>query len=294
MLPDSPLEYDLQPGATRENTVPKTGKTWQYQINSDGFRGEDFATRNSGKRILFVGDSYTFGWAVDQEQVLPESVERELAKLPYELEVDACNLGVSGYNTFQEYHLLNQVIDRYSPDLVVLGFVMNDAEPQQTVTTQPSSHYKFVSSWLFAYIKVQINHYVYEGEPVLNTGIIDPLIEYDAAMKANGPDWLESRQAFSQLVVLCHSRDIPLIVVIYPDYTRPFDKRYPFSAIHAEVVGWADEHDVRAVDMLQYMRNKDHKEYRVEGDGHPNERAFAETARVIAPMIYEYLGRSAL
>ncbi len=28
MLPDSPLEYELYPGVTRENRIPDTGQTW--------------------------------------------------------------------------------------------------------------------------------------------------------------------------------------------------------------------------------------------------------------------------
>jgi hypothetical protein len=41
--------------------------------------------------------------------------------------------------------------------------------------------------------------------------------------------------------------------------------------------------------MLRYVNGKNYKEYRVEGDGHPNGRSFTETAQVLAPIIYEYL-----
>jgi hypothetical protein len=59
--------------------------------------------------------------------------------------------------------------------------------------------------------------------------------------------------------------------------------------IHEEVLRWATENGVQAVDMLQYMQDKDSKRYKVEGDGHPNGRAFDETAQIIALLIYEYL-----
>lgn len=289
MLPDSPLEYELYPGVSRENRIPDTGVTWNYRINSDGFRGEDFDSEADRKRVLFIGDSYTFGWAVDQDEVLTESVKRVLVKPPYKLEIDAYNLGVPGYNTVQEYYLLNQVVDRYAPALVVLGYVMNDLEPQRSVPERPSVRYKYVISWLLAFIKEQINYYIYDGKPILNTGIntnTSPRI----TIRENGPKWAEGHQAFTDIVALCNSRSIPFLVVIFPSHNYAFDNRYPFRIIHKKVLMWADENGVRAVDMLRYMKSKNkNKEYRVEGDGHPNGRSFDEAAQVLAPIIYEYL-----
>jgi hypothetical protein len=289
LLLDSPLEYALIPGVTRENRIPGTGKTWHYRINSDGFRGEDFDTVKERKRVLFLGDSYSFGWAVDQDKVLTEAIERELAKPPYNLDISAYNLGVPGYNTFHEYQLLIQVVDRYTPDMVVLGYVLNDAKPQQNGPQRPSVRYKYVTSWLFAYVKEQINYYIFEGESVLNTGVVDVLADFRTIMEENGPAWAESRQAFSHMIALCKKRNLPFLVVIYPDYTQAFDDTYLYEAIHQEVSGWAEKAGVGTVDMLTYVKGKDARKYRVKGDGHPNGRAFAEAAQVLAPVIYESL-----
>lgn len=289
MLPDNPLEYGLHPGVSRENRVPDSGLTWSYRINADGFRGDDFDVESGRRRVLFVGDSYTFGWGVEQEEVLTRAVERALARPPFELEVDAFNLGVPGYNTVQEFHLLNQVLDRFSPDLVVLCYVMNDAQPQQNVHERPSIRYQYVSSWLFAFIKEQINGHFYEGRPVLHTGINVPDKDFLAAVEENQPKWLAGRRAFADMVALSRSRDIPFMVVIFPSYNWAFDARYPFRRIHAEVGGWADELGVTSLDLLPYLETRDAAAYRVEGDGHPNARAFEEAARVLAPVIHDYL-----
>ncbi len=291
-LPDSPLEYELHREAFRENRIPDTGQTWQYRTNTHGFRGEDFDPRDNRKRVLFIGDSYTFGWAVNQDEVLTEYVEQVLAQPPYGLEINAYNLGVPGYNTVQEYHLLNKVIEHYAADLVVLGYVMNDGEPQQNVPVRPSIRYKYVSSWLLAYIKDNLNHYIFNGDSILESGI-NLNTKYLLAAKENGPKWAEGRQAFTDMVALCHSRGIPFLVVIHPDYTKPFGDRYPYRMIHEEVSSWADEQQVTVVDMLEHIKDKNNKNYNVEGDGHPNGRAFSETAQVIAPLIYGYLEGSA-
>jgi lysophospholipase L1-like esterase len=293
MLPDSPLEYALYPGVSRENRIPDTGQTWSYRINADGFRGADFDSESSRKRVLFVGDSYTFGWAVDEDEVLTEAVKRVLVNPPYNVDIEAYNLGVPGYNTFQEYYLLNQVIDRYAPALVVLGYVMNDAEPQRNVPERPSVRYKYVNSWLLAFIKEQLNYYVYAGKPILHTGINSNLDNPRLSVQENGPKWAEGHQAFEDMAALCNKREVPFLVVIFPSHNYAFDDRYPMRMIHEKVLKWADENGVRAVDMLRHVQGKNYKEFRVEGDGHPNGRSFAETANVLAPIIYESLEGSA-
>jgi lysophospholipase L1-like esterase len=289
MLPDSPLEYQLHPGVSRENVIPDTGSVWTYQINSEGFRGDDFDVRDDRKRVLFIGDSYTFGWGVGQEDVLTRSVERVLAKPPYKLRINAYNLGVPGYNTVQEYHLLTQVLDQYAPSLVVLGYVMNDAQPQHNVHVRPSIHYKYVASWLLAFVRERINYHIYENEPVLTTGVNAPDADYLGAVKENAPKWAAGRQAFEDMVSLCKSRNIPFLVVIFPSYNMPFADRYPFRRIHTEVSLLAENQGVKAVDILPFLEKKDYREFRVEGDGHPNARAFKQTAEILAPLIYEYL-----
>jgi len=291
MLPDDPVEYALQPGVSRENLIPKTGKTWSYRINSEGFRGDDFDVASDPTRVLFIGDSYMFGWAVQQEEVFPRAVERALAGPPYSLDISAYNLGVPGYNTIQESYLLAGAVDRYSPSLVVLGYVMNDAQPQQNVHERPAVRYRYVSSWLLAFIKERINDLFFHGEAVLHSGVNIPDTDFLVAVRENQPKWVDGQRAFAAMAALCRERNIPLLLVVFPSYNKPFDDSYPFREIHSAVMAWARDQGVDAVDLLPRMGGKDFREYRVKGDGHPNGRAFEEAARVLAPVIYGILER---
>jgi hypothetical protein len=196
---------------------------------------------------------------------------------------------VPGYNTFHEFHLLKQVIEQYAPALVVLGYVMNDAEPQRNVPERPSVRYKYVNSWLLAFVKEQLNYYVYDDKPILNTGINNNQDSPQLSVQEDGPKWAETQQAFVDMVTLCNKHGIPFLLVIFPSHNYAFNDRYPLRMIHEKVLRWADENGVRAVDMLRYMKGKNYKEFRVEGDGHPNGRSFTETAQVLAPIIYETL-----
>ena len=82
MLENNSLEYSLRPGVSRENKIPDTENVWRYRINSNGFRDNEFSTKGAFQRVLFVGDSYTFGWGVDQADILSDLVESELAAEP--------------------------------------------------------------------------------------------------------------------------------------------------------------------------------------------------------------------
>ena len=286
MLPDSPLEYVLRPGVNRENEVLESGIKWSYQLNADGFRDDEFDVQSNQKRVLFVGDSYTFGWGVDQQEVLPYRLEQLLAGPPYAMDVEIYNLGVPGYNTLQEFHMLNQVLDRYSPELVLLGYVMNDAQPQANVHERPSVRYRYVRSWLLAFIKEQYNYYMHEGETVLATGLNLPDKDFVASVVENQPKWVASRQALTDMAGLARSRDIPFILVVFPSFNMHLDRRYPFRLIHDEVNAWSSEAGVASVDLLDYLKNIDREASRVPGDGHPNGKAFESAAEVLAPIVY--------
>ncbi len=292
MLPDSPLEYVLRPGVKRENEVAKSGIKWSYQLNADGFRDDEFDVQSNKKRVLFVGDSYAFGWGVDQQEVLPYQLEQLLAGPPYAMDVDIYNLGVPGYNTVQEFHLLNQVLDRYSPELVMLGYVMNDAQPQANVHERPSVRYRYVRSWLLAFIKEQYNYYMHEGEAVLATGLNLPDKDFVASVVENQPKWIATRQALTDMAGLARSRDIPFILVVFPSFNMHLDRRYPFRPIHDEVNAWSAEAGVTSVDLLDYLQSIDREAYRVSGDGHPNGKAFESAAEVLAPVVYGVLETS--
>jgi len=71
------------------------------------------------RRILFLGDSNTFGSHVRPEETFVEVVDELLP------EVDAINLGVPGYTSFQGRKMLESALD-LAPDIVVISFNFND------------------------------------------------------------------------------------------------------------------------------------------------------------------------
>jgi lysophospholipase L1-like esterase len=75
-------------------------------------------------RILLLGDSHTFGWALAYEDGWGARLERELSGKGGRVEV--INTGVPGYNTGQEAAWLRAHGLSYQPDCVLVLFCGND------------------------------------------------------------------------------------------------------------------------------------------------------------------------
>ncbi len=105
-------------------------RRWSIAIDSRGFREREFEERKTPGtfRVLCLGDSWTFGANVDQGKTYPRALEHRLRRAHPDLRVEVLNLGVLGYSSFQGRRLLESRALAFDPDLIVLGFGMNDGQ----------------------------------------------------------------------------------------------------------------------------------------------------------------------
>src|SRR5689334_11908014 len=116
---DNDVDYRLRPNARGEMSSPEYAVT--LRVNSLGFRGEEVsANKTPGiRRVLFLGDSYTFGHGLVENETLPAVVGQALQKkLPGQYEV--INGGVYGYSTANELDLFLKYGRPLKPDIVVI------------------------------------------------------------------------------------------------------------------------------------------------------------------------------
>ena len=92
-------------------------------INKFGFRGGDNPLKNNGNklRIMAIGDSFTFGIGVEEEETYIKKLESCL-RGKISAPIEGLNFGVGAYGTIQEY-LIFQKFRYLKPDLVILGFL---------------------------------------------------------------------------------------------------------------------------------------------------------------------------
>ncbi len=121
--PSEIYDYELVPGSTG------FGKDGEFiSINSWGMRDNEVAKdrRPGVKRIAVIGDSFTFGMGVDLEDTYVKQLERLLGGQGISVEV--LNFGVGGYNMWQYRIVLEQRVLGFNPDLIVVGFFLDDLE----------------------------------------------------------------------------------------------------------------------------------------------------------------------
>lgn len=131
------LSYEMKPSFRK--VLPHLDAKVIYETNSWGFRGGEFKREKDPAkvRIAVLGDSIAFGIGIDYEQTFPRLLERSLRGRGVEAEV--YNFGVVGYNTIQEYELLKTVVFSTSPDIIILGYTLNDAAAQKDWEFEPNA-----------------------------------------------------------------------------------------------------------------------------------------------------------
>ena len=283
----APQVFEFKPNAT--GVFPgsiDTTRTFPYRTNAHGLRDRDRSTKTPGtKRVLVLGDSYTWGYAVAEEEAYPHVAERLLKERGHP-EIEVINAGIPDYNSRQQRVLLERLMPVYEPDAVVLAYVMNDAEPSTALPTPPDETYRHANSWFLAELADVANRHLFKRR-VLETHKDTVSGNYLDGFAERSPKWQDSKQALREMHDLCSAARIPFGIVILPDFTQAFDGRYGFQPIHDAVASWGRELAVPVYDQLIPLRGEDHAALMVPWDGHPNAEAHRRLAEFLVGRILE-------
>ena len=104
--------------------------SYRYHLSGLGLRGPDYGPKEENEfRIVLLGDSFAFGWALNEGDTIARVLENMLRKACPAAHVTVINAGVPGYSIWQERDLLNEVIMPLAPDHVVhVIFPTNDLD----------------------------------------------------------------------------------------------------------------------------------------------------------------------
>ncbi|MBJ02167.1 MAG: hypothetical protein CMK00_04760 [Planctomycetes bacterium] len=153
------LTVSTNPDIVYELTPGSHGTAWgcDVQINSHGFRDREYslAPPEGAFRVAVLGDSITFGNHMPASATFTEQLEARMA----DQGVEVLNLGVGGYDTLNEAALLEEHGVSFSPDLVVIGYCINDVGVYSTNLTYIKSLERYSSAIynlrVFQYMGVQ-------------------------------------------------------------------------------------------------------------------------------------------
>ncbi len=108
-------------------------------VNRDGLRDVEHAVaRTAGvPRVACLGDSVTFGYGLPREMAYPARLAALLAGRGGRSEV--MNVSLPGWSTRQQRIAYHRIVRPYQPDVVLLGFCLNDvAELQNNLGRPPT------------------------------------------------------------------------------------------------------------------------------------------------------------
>jgi hypothetical protein len=174
----------------------------QVRTNDVGLREGPIATEAEGATtVLFIGDSFTFGWGVAEEQRYSEVLVRLMAERRPGIQLRIVNAGHWMYTFDQQLVLMKEMIERYQPAVVVQGFY-----------------------WM--HVRTLFNHRLVRAPDGTLQAVEDSKIKVsDRGVLKFRSDWLERPPLNSQLVVLIArwllNRDLHERVGDTVDYMRP-------------------------------------------------------------------------
>ena len=251
--------------------------------NSRGYRDrERTVARPPGvRRVVSLGDSFAWGASVEFEDAYPQRLERGLSRRRREA-WEVVNLALPGMNTVDHAAQLAGEGMAYGPDVVLVGYVLNDSEDSQAAEARravdwsqpPHAPGPLDRSALFRMIRGRLWATAENRRRVSG---------YKSMYADDAPGWVAARKALKTMGALCRERGVPLVVAIFPLFGNPLGDDYPFAGIHAKVAEAAGEAGARVVDLLPAYRGLRWELLVVDGvdDEHPNEIAHRIAAGVI-------------
>lgn len=252
------------------------------RTNSLGFRSPEISEKAADgvARIAFVGDSIAFGWGVAEQETF---VHRVLAALNAAgRKVDGYNLGVGNYNTLQELTLFRDVGARLKPDIIVLCYFINDAEPMP--------HYgdnnwfdEHSAAWVVFHYRLDSLFRQFGEAP-------DWKRYYRELYEPNADGWAKTRAALGGFADVANDLNARLVVFNIPEL-REF-KPYPFPDVTAKVRAVVEKKGVPFIDLLPSVENLVPSSLWVTvPDPHPNGTADAAFAKQMVPEITAILDK---
>lgn|GEM_PF-2975070 len=225
---DPELRYELEPDTRCSAST----------TNSLGMldRARQLANPEGALRIACLGDSVGGDCLLPTHNVCAALETAMTAK--HGAPVEVLNFSVPGYNTIQEARALETKAAPFSPEAVVVLYVINDPYPDLAISHHLPGHLKF-------------EHLLYSAALGLlgRIGIGDQIGKEVGRLYDDPRAWAVVENGFARIAAVGQARKIPVIVAIFPMFlTRPSPS---LPAIYRRVAAEATRHGLIAIDLSE-------------------------------------------
>lgn len=192
---------DLNPGIDyfwRDHDSPRNSLGWK----------EREVEPKRGPRILVLGDSFVEGAGVSRAQRFTD----QLAAL-YRSEatdVHVLNAGACGFDTLHEAERLEAQGDRVQPDLIVLGYCLNDAEGANP------EHRQKASVWTRFFLRKARSYFYYRAWNTVRGLLRSYAKTLQSEYGDESPGWSRVVDGFDRIRAWAKPRGVPVAVLVMP------------------------------------------------------------------------------
>lgn len=251
------------------------------RTNRHGWRDREWGPKSPDRpRILLLGDSFVLGLNVPLDLLLGRQIEQKLGAGS-----EVCMAGCIYYNTTNELEIARRLVPLLQPDLILVAYVMNDAEPNHT-TESAYQIYHEIEAWLTARSRLlfftrRAVHFLVTGTQH-RTGAHD----YTEALYADAqPGWIENQRALRDFGELSRTTGIPVGFIIWPAL-HYLDENHPYKPLYAKIEEVLRKAGVSHLNLLPFFLSQPPESLWVSKfDTHPNARAYAIAAEATRDFI---------
>lgn len=263
--------------------------TWDERfagLNSLGWRDHEFTVEKPSNtfRILVIGDSLTFGEGVKRiDDLYTEIIQSKLNRASGTVRYEVLNVSMRGWNAAQYLRALKDRGLAYQPDLVVLGFFLNDIEYKKSNRPKHLSILPDSVHWLLS----RVSYLYWHTHNILNRQFngkknIEYFLSYTSP---ESPDWKRFSSIWSEILGGCRENGIRTLVVILPELFMLGDD-HPFRDVYENVANLSRGCGASVLDLFPVVKGLNPRELWVgRTDPHPNEKA----QKVFADGIYRFM-----
>lgn len=247
-------------------------------------------------RILVLGDSFTWGAGVHEEDAYPFRMQFRMNLQDPKRRYRVLNAGRNGLNTVAERELLDSLglLDS-EPDLVLLGFTLNDSEPSDSKIAR---QYRRAAQRRTPQGRIEMELHRRSQLFRLTYDRIENLRQRRAfnqymaiLFDTESAHWQECVRALASLRDYLGDRGIPLLVAVLPAFDGRFGEDYLYREQHEQIMGALASMRVPAIDLHSAYDGLDTRRLAVVPliDAHPNELAHRIAADFLSAYVRDCL-----
>jgi multisubunit Na+/H+ antiporter MnhB subunit len=226
------------------------------RLNSFGYREKEFERKKPKNvyRIAVIGDSFAFGQGIKEQERFSNLIGSKIHSAKRKFEV--LNFGFPDRETCDHLATLKNTVLPIKPDFVLLQWFVNDFEThdksalKQALPLVPSN-YLSRELHLHSALYYLLNDLWQSIQAEL--GMTRNYAEYlkQHYGDESSPETQRAHHELIEFIRICKSRGVGVGLVLFPMFSDPNDKEYPFAFLHEQVIRICKQEDCKYLDLRQ-------------------------------------------